>query len=402
MHSHQSNRNVAARAALRSPGRELTSNLIASPKTLLVCATSLLLASLLSTTTTQAATYQFEVLSDELEYPWSIDFLPSGDMLVTERGGDLHFLSSDGVLSPPVAGVPMTYVRSQGGLFDVLLAEDFETSNAVYLSYAKGSPGANATEVIRAVLADNQLTNITSITTVTPTKDTAVHYGGRLAWDPSGALLVTTGDGFDYREAAQDKNSMLGKLIRIQPNGDLPQDNPFLDQVGAHPQVFSYGHRNPQGLTVDRQNQRIYLHEHGPRGGDELNLIQPGHNYGWPLTSFGIDYTGALISPFETLPDVTEPLVHWTPSIGASGMTQYRGSAFPEWDGDLFVGALVERSVRRVDLDANGGVVGQEILFQELNARIRDVRVGPDGYLYLLTDAADGQVIRVVPSATVE
>lgn len=358
-----------------------------------------LLASLLAASPVNASDYRLEVVSDELEYPWSIEFIDANQMLVTERGGDLHLLTRSGELSPPITGVPKTYVRSQGGLFDVLLAEDFATSKQLYLSFAKGTPGANATHVVRATLDGAALKDITAITNVTPTKDTAVHYGGRLAWDPSGALLITTGDGFDYREAAQDKNSLFGKVMRIEANGELPTNNPFVDQVGAHPLVFSYGHRNPQGLTVDRANRRIYLHEHGPRGGDELNLIEAGRNYGWPLTSFGIDYTGALISPFQELPEIAAPLIHWTPSIGASGLAHYRGTAFPEWQGDLFVGALVERSVRRVELDAAGQVTGQEILFRELDARIRDVRVGPDGYLYLLTDDVNGQVIRVVPNS---
>ena len=353
-----------------------------------------------ASTAVYAANYRLEVVTDAVEFPWSIEFLDDGRMLVTERGGDLHILTAAGELGPPLTGVPATYVKSQGGLFDVLLALDFAESRHLYLSYAKGPPGANAAHIIRATLGDKGLTDIVPIAAVTPTKDTAVHYGGRLAWGPAGNLLMTSGDGFDYREAAQDKNSLLGKVIRVRPTGDLPPDNPFLDQVGAHPMVYSYGHRNPQGLTVDKASGRIYLHEHGPRGGDELNLIEPGHNYGWPLTSYGIDYTGALISPFKQLPAVTDPLVYWTPSIGASGLTQYRGDAFPHWRGDLFVGALVERSVRRVDLDAAGEVLGQEVLFRELDKRIRDVRTGPDGYLYLLTDHADGEIIRVVPDST--
>jgi len=359
---------------------------------------ALLLITALASPLTYAADYQLEVVGEGLEFPWSIEFLGNNQMLVTERGGDLHILSESGELSPPISGVPKTYVRSQGGLFDVLLAPDFAQTKQLYLSFAKGPPSANATHVVRATLDGHALTDIYPVAAVTPTKDTAVHYGGRLAWDRSGALLMTSGDGFDYREAAQDKTSLLGKVLRIAPTGELPTNNPFIDQVGAHPMIYSYGHRNPQGLTVDAITGRIYLHEHGPRGGDELNLIEPGHNYGWPLTSYGIDYTGALISPFQQLPDITDPLVHWTPSIGASGLTQYRGDAFPQWRGDLFVGALVERSVRRVELDSAGAVVGQEVLFQELDERIRDVRTGPDGYLYLLTDNAAGRVIRVVPN----
>jgi glucose/arabinose dehydrogenase len=350
----------------------------------------------------RALDYRIETVASNLEFPWCLAFLPNGDMLVTERPGRLRRIDAQGTLSEPIAGVPATYVASQGGLFDVLLDPDFETTRRIYLSFAHGTPGANATRVIRARLEENVLEDLQLVTEVTPNKDTPVHYGGRIAWQTSAqsgaaALLITTGDGFNFREAAQDKRSQLGKILRLQPNGAVAPDNPFIDADDANPMVYSYGHRNPQGLAVDPENGRIYANEHGPRGGDELNVIEPGRNYGWPIISYGHDYTGALITPFTARPGLEQPLVQWTPSIGASGMAIYRGTMFPDWQGDLFVGALVERSVRRIDMD-NGRVVGQEVLFRELDERIRDVRVGPDGYLYLLTDSDNGRVLRVLPT----
>ncbi len=209
-----------------------------------------------------------------------------------------------------------------------------------------------------------------------------------------GTLLLTTGDGFDYREHAQDLSSMLGKTIRITDDGGIPPDNPFLERPDAAPEIWTYGHRNPQGLAVDPETGRVYQHEHGPRGGDELNLLRPGLNYGWPAITHGIDYSGAYVSPFTELPGMEQPLMYWVPSIAPSGLALYRGAVFPEWQGDLFLGALVDREVRRIDLEA-GQVAGEEALFGDLNERIRNVKAGPDGYLYIVTDSEQGRILRV-------
>jgi glucose/arabinose dehydrogenase len=358
---------------------------------------ALVLTGLLCLCVRPAAAYQLETVAEGLDFPWCIAFLPSGDLLVTELGGQLRIIR-DGALDPvPVVGVPAVYRNSQGGLFDVLLHPEFGDNGVVYLSYAAGEPGANATRVARARFTGRALEDLAVIFEVRPTKNTPVHYGGRMAFLPDGTLLVTTGDGFDFREQAQKLDSLLGKTIRLHEDGSIPADNPFVGDAAAFDEIWSYGHRNPQGLTVDPATGRVYLHEHGPRGGDELNLIERGANYGWPVITYGMDYSGAYVSPYTAMPGMTQPLVYWVPSIAPAGLAYYSGEKFPAWRGDLFVAALVERSVRRIDLDANGNVLSQEKLFTELNARLRDVRSSPDGYLYILTDGSNGKVVRVVP-----
>jgi glucose/arabinose dehydrogenase len=342
------------------------------------------------------ADYKLETVTDKLVLPWSIAFLPDGSYLVTERGGNLRRVDVTGTISEPLLDTPAAYVNGQGGYFDIILDQDFANNNIIYLSFASGTPSANATRVVSATLGQDRLTNVTPIFTASPTKDTSAHYGGRLLQLPDHTLLVTTGDGFEYREAAQDKFSQLGKTIRFNTDGSIPADNPFADGQQGNPYVWSYGHRNPQGLALDSATGDVYLHEHGPKGGDELNLVKPARNYGWPAITFGINYSGAYVSPFTTLPGMEQPLTYWVPSIAPSGLAYYGGTAFPAWQGDLFVGALVNKDVRRLDME-NGKVVSEEVLFSEIGERIRDIRSGPDGFLYILTDGAPGKVIRVVP-----
>jgi len=341
------------------------------------------------------ARYELVTVAEPLAFPWGIAFLPGGELLVTERSGALRRITVDRVISAPLSGVPEVFVRGQGGLFDVALHPAFAENGLVYLSYAYGDADANATRVARGHLTASGLENLEVIFTVTPTKDTPQHYGGMLAFMADGTLLLTTGDGFVYREAAQDRASGLGKTIRINDDGSIPADNPFAADPAAAA-VWTYGHRNPQGLAVDPRTGTVYQHEHGPRGGDELNRLVPGRNYGWPAVTFGLDYTGARVSPYSELPGMEPPLKYWVPSIAPSGLAIYQGDAFPDWRGSLFVGALVDREVRRLSL-ADGAVVAEEALFAELGERIRNVRTGPDGFLYLLTDSAQGKVVRVEP-----
>ncbi|MEK9822222.1 MAG: PQQ-dependent sugar dehydrogenase, partial [Gammaproteobacteria bacterium] len=227
-----------------------------------------------------------------------------------------------------------------------------------------------------------------------PTKDTPQHYGGKILFLPDGTMMVTTGDGFEYREAPQDTSSHLGKVIRMNRDGTAPADNPFVNG-GGDPLVYSYGHRNPQGLALHPGTGEVYLHEHGPKGGDEVNLIKAGANYGWPAVTWGENYSGAYVSPLKQYPGITDPLHVWTPSIAPSGLAVYSGPVFPEWEGDLLVGALVDREVRRLVIE-NGKITQEESLFSELGERIRDVRVSPTGNIYLLTDSDAGSVLRVV------
>ena len=328
-----------------------------------------------------------ETIAEGLDHPWSVAFLPDGAMLITERSGNLRVVREGKLIEDPVGGVPDVYVRGQGGLFDIVLDPDFENNNVIYLSYAHGRAGENATRVMRATFDGSSLSNQQIIFTAKPWKRGPNHYGGRMAFLPDGTLLLTTGEDFELREQAQLLDSHLGKIIRINTDGSAPTDNPFVAADGALPEVFSYGHRNAQAILV-APDGTIWMHEHGPAGGDELNRIEPGLNYGWPVITYGLDYSGARVSPYTEFEGMQQPVTYWTPSIAPAGMT---------WlNGDLYVAALVERSVRQLQL-RNGEVVNQQILFKDLGERLRDVRTGPDGALYLLTDSPDGKLLRVVP-----
>ena len=357
----------------------------------------------------QPVRYELETIAEGLAFPWCLAFLPGGEMLVTERGharsarghgGALRAIR-DGRLDPtPIAGVPAVLVGGHGGLFDVLPHPQFATNRWLYLSYAHAAPEGNATRLARARYDGKRLTDIEVLFTVAPRKRRHLHYGGRMMFLPDGTLLLTTGDGFVHREAAQRLDNLLGKVVRLRDDGTVPPDNPFVADANALDAIWTLGHRNPQGLalaTVEGE-ARVYLHEHGPRGGDELNLLAAGANYGWPVATFGIDYNGAVISPFTEYPGMADPLLQWTPSIAPAGMAWYDGDLFPAWRGDLFVTSLEFMNARRIDLEG-GQVVGQETLFAETGQRLRDVRTGPDGHLYLLTDARNGRVVRVHPAA---
>lgn len=345
----------------------------------------------------QQGTYKVRALVEGLEYPWAVAFLPDGRALITERPGRLRVVNAQGVLNPqPLQGVPAVFAAGQAGLFDVLLAPDFAQSKLVYLSYACGSRQSNSTCVSRGRLGDQGLEQTQEIFNAQLNKAGGAHFGGRMAWLADGTLILTLGDGFNYREKAQTLDNNFGKIVRLNPDGSIPADNPFVNKPGAKPEIFSFGHRNVQGLAFDRKNKRLIAHEHGPRGGDEINVIEVGKNHGWPIATYGIDYTGARISPFTEYEGTQQPALHWTPSIAPSGMIVYDGELFPQWKGHLFVGALAARDVRRVVLNGNKAT-DTEVLFKELGERIRDVRTGPDGAIYLLTDSPSGKLLRVTP-----
>lgn len=333
--------------------------------------------------------YRLETIATGLETPWGLAVLPDGSFLVTERAGRLRRISAEGELGEPIENVPEVYVAGQGGLFDVVLHPDFAGNGLIYLSYAGGSPKSNATTVARGRLDGNRLDNVEILYSAEPRKDTPVHYGGRMAFLPDGTLLLTTGDGFNYREAAQDIGNGLGKVMRMNDDGSPAAGNPFTEA----PYVYTYGHRNPQGLAV-ADDGTVWLHEHGPKGGDEVNKLEPGLNYGWPAVTFGIDYSGAIISPHTTLPGMTLPEHYWVPSIAPSGLAIYQGSQFPDWSGDLLVGALVDQEVRHLEIE-DGKVDGEDAPFDGISARIRDIRIGPDGSIYVVTNGSPGQVIRI-------
>ena len=338
--------------------------------------------------------YSINSIATGLDFPWSIGFLDDENMLVAELGGTLRRLTASGELSEPISGMPNVYRAGQGGLFDVLPHPNFIDNNTVYLSYAAGDETANATTIARATLSDLSLLDLEVIYQASPSKYAALHYGGRIAWLPDNTLLLTTGDGFDFREKAQDRSTHFGKTIRIDENGQPPKDNPF----SQYPFIFSYGHRNPQGLTVSSDG-RIYQHEHGPQGGDEINVIEPGLNYGWPIITYGLDYNGAYVSPFTEMDGMTQPIHIWVPSIAPSGLAIYEGSLFPNWRGDLFVGDLNNNEVKHLTLNEEGKVISEQSIFTEVESRVRDVRVSPTGEVYVITDGENGAIYKVSPKS---
>lgn len=346
---------------------------------------------------------ELERLTDELTYPWSLAFLPDGDLLITERPGQLRRLSfssptgSDEItpqLSEPLAGLPDIYTNAQAGLMDVQLDPDFAENQRIFISYACGTESANHTCLASALLSEdlteNRLEQVTEIFRASPAKQGGAHFGGRLAFLPDKTLVLTLGDGFDYREQAQNLGSHLGKTVRLQRDGSVPKDNPFVGVEGALPEIYTYGHRNVQGIVYDEENQRLYSHEHGPRGGDELNLLEPGENYGWPITTFGRDYTGAKVTPFTEQEGIVSPLHHWTPSIAPAGLTLH--------EERLWIAALAARQVVSVNLNPDEEsaltITDETSHFEQMEQRWRDVRVGPDGWLYLLSDAEQGGLYR--------
>jgi glucose/arabinose dehydrogenase len=336
-----------------------------------------------------------------LEHPWGLAILPDGRMLVTEKPGRLRLVSADGTLSEPLAGVPEVDARGQGGLLDVALDPEFEANRLVYLSYAEPGDGGNSTAVARGVLSEDatSLTELEVIFSQEPKLPSEGHFGSRLVFDANGRLFVTLGDRFkpEFRVQAQELDSHVGKIVRIRPDGSVPEDNPFVGQSGALPEIWSYGHRNIQAAAIHPETGALWEIEHGPRGGDEINIAEPGVNYGWPVVSHGVNYDGTPVGTGRTQQEgMADPLHTWTPVIAPSGMAFYTGSAFPDWRGDLFVGGLKPTALVRLELDG-ARVAHEERLLEDLGKRIRDVAQGADGSLYLLTDEENGEVLRVAP-----
>ncbi len=341
-----------------------------------------------------------ETIARGLVHPWALAFLPDGRMLVTERPGRIRIVARDGKLSEPLAGVPRVFAVSQGGLLDIALDRDFARNRTVYFSYAEPFEGGGRTALARAQLELGATPALSAVKVIYRQQGPASrgnHFGGRIAQSADGNLFVSNGEHFTGRDSAQTLDSHLGKIVRITPDGAAPKDNPFADRAGVLPEIWSYGHRNPQGLAINPADGLLWEQEHGAMGGDEINLIMPGKNYGWPVVSFGVNYDGSKVGTGRSeAPGMEPPLWHWTPSIAPSGMTFYTGDLFPAWKGSLFNGALKFQLLSRLDIK-DGRVVAEERLLQGLNERIRDVRQGPDGALYLLTDADAGRILRVVP-----
>lgn len=341
--------------------------------------------------------YRVVTVAKGLEHPWGMTFLPDGRMLVTERPGRLRIVSPDGTLSGPVSGLPPIAAVGQGGLLDVALHPKFPENKLVYFTFAEPGPGSQGTAAARGRLEGNALTDVEVIFRQKPKLSGGHHFGSRLVFAPDGTLYISMGER-GRMQRAQDRSNHQGTIARVNPDGSIPQDNPFVNTKGVLPEIYTWGNRNVQGMALNPWTGEVWAHEHGPKGGDEVNILEAGANYGWPKVTFGIDYSGAIISDKTHMEGVKPPLLHWTPSIAPSGMAFYDGDNFPAWKGDLFVGALAHRHLRRVDLDEDMKVVGQQKLLSELNERIRDVRSGPDGFLYVLTDSPDGRVIRLEPN----
>jgi len=339
-----------------------------------------------------------QVVTDGLNHPWGMAFLPDGRILVSERSGTLRLIDAQGrLLEQPVGGLPRIRQYGQGGLLDVALHPAFASNQLVYLSFAEQGPRGSGTAVGRGRLDGRQLQDFEVIFRLQPKTNSTYHFGSRLVFDKDGYLFITLGDRGD-KDRAQDLDDHAGSLIRLHDDGRVPADNPFVGREDARPEIYSYGHRNMQGAALHPLTGRLWTHEHGPQGGDEINIPAPGVNHGWPVITYGVNYViGTQIGEGTHKPGMAQPIHYWVPSIAPSGMAFYTGEAFPDWQGNLLVGSLKFQQLVRLQLDGDR-IVHEERMLTDKFGRIRDVRQGPDGLVYLLTDADDGKLIRLLPA----
>jgi len=350
------------------------------------------------TVATERGKVRLVTAAQGLEHPWGMAFLPDGRVLVTERPGRMRIVATDGTLGPALEGLPPVSVTGQGGLLDVQLDPEFRANSLVYWSYAEPRTGGNGTAVARGRLTERGLADVQVIFRQDVTIDGRHHFGSRLVFGRDGRLFITLGDRNSERARAQTLDSHIGKVVRIERDGKVPADNPFAGRVDARPEIWSYGHRNVQGAALHPGTGELWTNEHGPKGGDELNRTLAGRNYGWPLVTYGKEYSGKTISESPTAPGIEPPVHYWVPSIATSGLLFYTGERFPQWRGNAFVGGLAAQQLSRLEFDGNR-VVHEEVLFKgTLNQRIRDVEQGPDGLIYLLTDEDDGKLLRIEPA----
>jgi glucose/arabinose dehydrogenase len=337
-------------------------------------------------------------VAGDLEHPWGMALLPDGRVLVTERPGRLRIIERDGQKGPPIAGVPVVEAKGQGGLLDVALDPAFAKNGFVYLSYTEPREGGNGTSVARGVLAGGKLTGVQVIFRQQPAIQGGYHFGSRLVFARDGSLFVTLGERNSGRAQAQTLDNTIGKIVRINPDGSIPPDNPFVNRKDASPEIWSYGHRNVQGAALHPVTGELWANEHGPKGGDELNHVLPGRNYGWPTVSYGTEYTGGKISDSGTAPGIEPPVHYWVPSIATSGLMFYTGALFPAWRGSAFVGGLKSQQLVRLKVEGDRVVEEERLLRGVLKERVRDVEQGPDGCIYLLTDEENGRLLRLQPA----
>ena len=342
------------------------------------------------------ASYSLRMLTLDLEQPWGMAFLPDGRLLITERPGRLRIFANGRLERAPVGGLPKVFARGQGGLLDICLHPDFARNAQLYLTYSGEGEGGAATVLARAELRNNALVGVQRLFEALPRTSGGLHFGSRIVFDRAGLLYVTCGERYQMQRA-QNLADLGGKVVRLRDDGTVPPDNPFVGREGARPEIFTWGHRNPQGMAMNPDTGRIWVAEHGPRGGDELNLLKAGANYGWPRATHGIDYSGSTISPNKSLPGMEDPVRVWVPSISPSGLAFYSGDRFPGWKGSVFTGALSDNALIRIELDGDR-YLGEERLLVDLLPYIRDVRQGPDGLLYLVTHTDSGGLYRLEPA----
>ena len=350
------------------------------------------------TVATERGKVRVVTVAQGLQHPWGMAFLPDGRVLVTEKPGRLRIVTAQGKVGAALRGVPAVDADGQGGLLDLALDPDFDTNRFVYVSYAEPRQGGNGTAVARGRLGDDGLSDVQVIFRQQPTVESHHHFGSRLVFARDGRRFVTLGERNSARAQAQALDSHLGKVVRIERDGRVPADNPFVGRPGALPEIWSYGHRNVQGAALHPGTGELWTNEHGPKGGDELNRTLAGLNYGWPKVSYGVEYSGATISESPTAPGIEPPVHYWVPSIATSGLLFYTGDRFPKWRGNAFVGGLKSKQLSRLEMDGNK-VVHEEVLLRGvLDQRVRDVAQGPDGLIYLLTDEDNGRLLRIEPA----
>ncbi|MEO9340129.1 PQQ-dependent sugar dehydrogenase [Mesorhizobium sp. SB112] len=346
---------------------------------------------------TDTVNVQAQILADGLEHPWGMDFLPDGDVIVTERPGRIRILSGD-ALSDPVEGVPDVAATGQGGLLDIVIAPDFESSSLIFFSFSEAGDGGAGTAVASAKLvrdgASARLEDVNTIFSMSKKTGAGQHFGSRLVFNTDGTLFITTGDRGDGKRA-QDMNDHAGAVLRINQDGTIPADNPSPDGSAHLPEIWTKGHRNPQGAVLDPVTGTLVTAEHGAKGGDEINVVEVGKNYGWPIISYGVNYNGTAIGEGTEKEGLEQPAFYWDPSIAPSGLISYQGEMFPEWKGDLFVGALKFSLLSRLERDDAGKITGEERMFEGEFGRIRDVNLAPDGAIWLLTDESNGAIVRL-------
>jgi glucose/arabinose dehydrogenase len=346
---------------------------------------------------TETGNIQVKTIAEGLENIWGMAFLPDGNMLVTERRGRMRIVSADGTLGEPLTGLPDIYAQGQGGLLDVVLAPDFTSSKKIYFSYSEPGKGGNSTAVSFATLNGNKLENLTRVFSQQPKKDSGAHFGSRLVWAPDGTLFITLGDRYSEKDKAQTLDNHQGKVVRINADGTVPKDNPFVKTPGALPEIWSYGHRNVQGAAINPITKELWTGEHGPQGGDELNIDRAAKNYGWPIITYGENYGGGKIGEGTHKAGMEQPNYKWVPSIATAGFMFYTGDKFPQWKNTILLASLKEKTLVRLVVEGEKITREERLLTKELDQRLRHVVQGPDGLVYLVTDESNAKIYQLSP-----